>query len=529
MLGLASRRRGPEPLADDRLVARVRDGDAAAFEAVYDRYHARILSFCRHMLGSREDGEDATQHVFVSAHRGLLESDKDIQLRPWLFAIARNRCLDMLRARRATDSLDAAPYEPPALEDLPEVVQRREELRALLSDIALLPDDQRAALVLFELGGLSQRTLADVLERRPDQVKALVFQARSSLMADRQARATDCQRVREEIASARGHALLRSQLRRHLRVCPPCREFADETRRQRAALALVLPVLPSAGLKASTLAAAGAGAAGAAAPAAGGGLVSGIGGLVTKGIALKALAVLCVVGAAGGIGYTILHPAAGASPAAAARVKATTSASGAGAAAGSTSAATNGRARVAHGRTAARQRSTPAAARHSHRARHVSSGGSRPLFAVTPARGHRDRHHGSVVGRRPRPASGVSGATIVVSPTSAPTPAGLPAAGSQQTAASSPATHHHSHGHKPAKPPKPATPRPPATRTKPHPQPAPPAAASPSPSSDDDADEQNGGGANHGRSSGDNPGHDGSRPGNADGHTGAPGQAKQHD
>jgi RNA polymerase sigma factor (sigma-70 family) len=310
------------------LVRGARDANVASFEAIFDRYHRRILSFCRHMLGSREDGEDATQQVFVAAHRDLCASSKDIDLRPWLFAIARNRCLDMLRARRATDSLDAAPHDPPALDGLPEVVQRREDLRALVADIGALPEAQREALVLFELGGLSQRKLAEVLDCRPEQVKALVFQARTSLMADRQARAAACQGIREEIAAGRGHDLLRSQLRRHLRVCPACRDFADRTRHQRAALALVLPVLPTAGLKAATLAAAGAGAAGAVAgPAVGGGVAGGLGGVLGKGLAVKVLAVLSIAGATGGLAYTLVHRATTAPPASATEQRAASGAS----------------------------------------------------------------------------------------------------------------------------------------------------------------------------------------------------------
>src|SRR4051794_13473923 len=85
---------------DARLVAGVRAGEPDAFEAVFDRYGPALLSFCRHMLGSREDAEDALQHVMLSAHRAMRASRRDIHLRPWLFTIARNRCRSMLRARR---------------------------------------------------------------------------------------------------------------------------------------------------------------------------------------------------------------------------------------------------------------------------------------------------------------------------------------------------------------------------------------------------------------------------------------------
>src|SRR6266516_2505435 len=86
--------------SDERLVALVRQGDAAAFEVLYDRYHLRILSFCRHMLGSQPDGEDATQHAFVALHRHISADERDMDVKPWLFQVARNRCLSIIRGRR---------------------------------------------------------------------------------------------------------------------------------------------------------------------------------------------------------------------------------------------------------------------------------------------------------------------------------------------------------------------------------------------------------------------------------------------
>src|SRR2546427_9505967 len=83
---------------DDRLVSRIRAGQESAFEVVYDRYHRPLLSFCRHMLGHPEEAADAVQLTFLSAYRDLTASEKPIQLRAWLFTIARNRCLSMLRA-----------------------------------------------------------------------------------------------------------------------------------------------------------------------------------------------------------------------------------------------------------------------------------------------------------------------------------------------------------------------------------------------------------------------------------------------
>ena len=130
---------------DERLVDYVRNASQPAFEVLYDRHHRAILAFCRHMLSDATEAEDAVQHVFMSAYRDLVGSDKVIQLKPWLYTIARNRCLTILRGRRETavDEIDT-----PSLENLADTVQKRQDLQDLLRDVAHLPEEQRAALVL---------------------------------------------------------------------------------------------------------------------------------------------------------------------------------------------------------------------------------------------------------------------------------------------------------------------------------------------------------------------------------------------
>jgi RNA polymerase sigma factor (sigma-70 family) len=231
----------------------VRRGHDAAFEALVSRYESRLLGFCRHMLGSREEAEDAVQQTFVSAYRDLTASAKPIRLKPWLYTIARNRCLSILRSRH---------QEAAELADIPtagpsDAVLERDEVRRLLEDVRRLPDDQRAALVLSELGDLSHSEVAQVVGCEAVQVKSLVFQARSSLIASKQAADIPCAEIREQIANARGADLRRGLLRRHVRGCPACSQFRVEVRRQRELLALALPVLPTAALKESVLTAAG--------------------------------------------------------------------------------------------------------------------------------------------------------------------------------------------------------------------------------------------------------------------------------
>jgi RNA polymerase sigma factor (sigma-70 family) len=240
-------------LSDRLLVARVASGDDQAFEEILERYGPALLSFCAHMLGSREWGEDALQLTFVAAYKALRRGQCDGALRPWLYAIARNRCLSELRARREIPDSDRVSADRPTIDDPASLFARREQLREIVEDIQRLPTDQRAALVLFELGDHSHEEIATVLGVRRDKVKALIFQAREGLYRGRSARESACSDIRELLANARGNPPARGLVRAHVDRCAPCQEFEREVRRQRAALALVLPVALSGNLKALVL------------------------------------------------------------------------------------------------------------------------------------------------------------------------------------------------------------------------------------------------------------------------------------
>ena len=275
--------------------------DDAGFEALYDRYHGNLLAFCRHMVGSREEAEDVLQHTFLAAYRSLPDGE-GVRVKPWLYAVARNRCLSVLRARREAVALDEDAVA--ATEGLVAEVDRRADLRALVRDVQRLAPDQREALLLFELGDSSHEEIATILGVRKEKVKALVFQARETLMGWRAARETPCAEVREQLATLRGSALRRASIRRHVEQCAGCTQYESEVHRQRAALAIALPVVPGAGLKAAVLASV-LGGSGAAVGT--GAATGGLAGLGLKGIAAKVLVVTTVAGSAGTGGYVAVE------------------------------------------------------------------------------------------------------------------------------------------------------------------------------------------------------------------------------
>jgi RNA polymerase sigma factor (sigma-70 family) len=293
--------------SDERLIALVRRGNPHAFEALVARYQARLLAFCRHMLASREDAEDVLQEVFAAAYNAILGDERAINVRPWLYRIARNRSLNHLRKTTAigVDSMDVHLAE--GGETTAEKVHKREEFRLLMGDVQQLPETQRTALLLREIDALSYEQIAEAMETTVPSVKSLLVRARVSLAEAGQARMLTCEEVRAELGEvAEGLRPISAPTRRHVRGCDRCTAFRKQLRRTNRQLAALLPVAPLLFLKKSALAhlgttaAAGGGtaaASGGAAVAAGGALQAGMTTLATKAAAGIAAAAIVTAGA----------------------------------------------------------------------------------------------------------------------------------------------------------------------------------------------------------------------------------------
>ena len=151
--------------SDEQLVALLRDGSHDAFRAIHDRYGQRLFAYVRQMLGpgSRQDAEDLLQDIFARAYTALKADNREINLRPWLYRVAHNRCIDHLR-RPVPAPAELVESSGKPLHDPFEEVQRREDLQRLVRDVSRLPEQQKSALLLRELNGLSYKELAEVLE-----------------------------------------------------------------------------------------------------------------------------------------------------------------------------------------------------------------------------------------------------------------------------------------------------------------------------------------------------------------------------
>jgi len=232
--------------SDERLITLVRRGNHGAFEALVSRYQARLLAFCRHMLGSREDAEDVLQEVFAAAFNAILADNRPINARPWLYRIARNRSLNHLRRAQAigVDSMDVHLSEHGTT--TADKVDKREQFRELIADVQELPETQRTALLLREIDALSYEQIAEAMETTIPSVKSLLVRARVSLAEAAEARQLNCEDVRIELGEVAEGLRRRTTppVRRHLRSCERCQVFRTELRATSKALALLLPVGP---------------------------------------------------------------------------------------------------------------------------------------------------------------------------------------------------------------------------------------------------------------------------------------------
>ena len=218
--------------SDDQLLALFRKGDEDAFQVIHERYRQRLFAYARQMLGgSRSDAEDAMQDVFLRAYGALRANDRPVTLRAWLYRVAHNRCIDQLRRPlpAAVDLFDIT--RGPSLHDPLEEVERREDLRRLVADVRRLPEQQRSALLMREMEGLSYKELSEALVVTIPAVKSLLVRARIGLVEAIEARDAACSDIRLDIAGAVDRGVRASgRARRHMRECGSCREYRTALR-----------------------------------------------------------------------------------------------------------------------------------------------------------------------------------------------------------------------------------------------------------------------------------------------------------
>lgn len=234
---------GGRLLGDERLAKLADRGNQQAFAALYERHHQAIYRYCRSILRNDQDAQDAVQSAMMRAYAALGSQERELAVKPWLFRIAHNESISLLRKRRPQEELGDT-YEQPgsAIEG---TLETRERLTTLLADLQALPERQRGALLMRELSGLSIEQIADALGMSPGAAKQALFEARSSLHELSEGRAMPCESVRKAISQRDGRVLRSRRIRSHLRACEECREFRAAIGTRTADLAALAPPLPA--------------------------------------------------------------------------------------------------------------------------------------------------------------------------------------------------------------------------------------------------------------------------------------------
>ncbi len=279
--------------SDEQLLALFRGGHDEAFRVLHDRYRQRLFAYVRQMLSAstRQDAEDVLQDVFVRAYGALRNDNREMNVRAWLYRVAHNRCIDHLRR----------PVPPPAeifevsrkpLHDPVEEAQRRDDLRQLVHDVGNLPEQQRSALLMREMDGMTYVDLADALDVTVPAVKSLLVRARVGLVEAAEARDADCTEIRADLMRSYDRGVKASgRARKHMKTCDACAEYRGALRGMKRSFAALTPIGFAPFALAAKIIGVGSGAGGAAAggAAAGGGVA-----------ACKVAAVVCTAAIATG-------------------------------------------------------------------------------------------------------------------------------------------------------------------------------------------------------------------------------------
>jgi|SRR6476619_3263069 len=283
---------------EQRLAQRAVQGDRRAFAEIYDRYHQDLYRFCLTMVGNPQDAQDALQNTMLKVLRALPGEKREINLKPWLYRIARNESVEALRRRH--NSAELAPQQASEVE-VAATAETRERLRILLADLEQLPERQRAALVMRELCGFDFAQIGATFGTSPAVARQTLYEARRSLRQLEEGREMRCTEVMRELSDADGRVTRRRQIRAHLESCADCRAFREEIAGRRENLAGIapLPVATSAGLLQSVLAVKAGSGGGATGAGLAGPLGAGAGKVAATSAIVKSVATVVVVAAVG--------------------------------------------------------------------------------------------------------------------------------------------------------------------------------------------------------------------------------------
>lgn len=177
---------------DDVLIARFQAGDEKSFDALVHRYERKVRALCMHYLFDSQEVEDSAQEIFIKIYRGLNHFTPQAQFNTWLYRIAINHCLNVLRSKRRRQWLQPFSrfskdrlihlFESKGADDDPlQEIERNERIQKVRAAIAALPEEQRTAVILHRYEGLSYQQIAEVMGCSVAAVEARLHRAKQKL------------------------------------------------------------------------------------------------------------------------------------------------------------------------------------------------------------------------------------------------------------------------------------------------------------------------------------------------------------
>ena len=181
-------------MSDVILVQQFQQGETSAFNELITRYQDKVMATCFRMLGNREDAEDAAQEIFIKVYDALARFDPRAKFSTWLYRIAINHCLNVVRGRKVRNIFSISKrhnkedfefmdlHEPLIHNSRPDLnLEQQERGQLIWQAINSLPQNQQVAVVLAKFGGLTYKEVADVMEVSVSAVESLLFRAKHKL------------------------------------------------------------------------------------------------------------------------------------------------------------------------------------------------------------------------------------------------------------------------------------------------------------------------------------------------------------
>lgn len=179
---------------DEDLMVAIKMGDKTALEEIFGRYKSRIFRFAFSMLRNRADAEDSTGDVFLLVYRKRHTFKSGASFSPWIYAISRNRCLNMIRKKKKiffmslfgthTGGGEASVDIPDDRSTPTEEMEKKEQIQHVRSAIKRLPYEQREAITLRQYHGFTYNDISRILECSLEKVKILIYRAKEQLRRD---------------------------------------------------------------------------------------------------------------------------------------------------------------------------------------------------------------------------------------------------------------------------------------------------------------------------------------------------------